>query len=442
MEDINYVWLSISVFGIFIMQFGFGLLEAGSVRSKSTQSIILKNVMDLSACSIFWYLFGYGFAFGEDHKGFIGTSKFAMINTHTDDYIKSIYYYMFASTAGTIMSGAIAERARLEGYIATNLLIVTFVHPVVAHWMWSENGWMRAFKIIDYSGTGAIHLLGAVFAFIGSLIIGPRAGRFDNELINAGFRGHSSPLVFLGTSILYSGWLFFNMSPVVFSSSPTRFEMVGVISWNTVLSASSSVTSFYLQTLFRRNKSYDVSDTCNSLLTGLVAITGCCHCIELWGSIIVGAMSSITYYAVSKTMIKLRIDDPVNAIAVHGGGGLLGMLAPAFLANPKIYPEARGAFYGNPKQIGAQLLGITSIIAWAAPFAYGLIKILHKAGFMRVSAAEEEYGVDLLNHGGQAYNIDKKKATRSIHRLDAILPHPTTEDGQSPQLGLTMGKTI
>lgn len=410
MEDLAIVWLSISTFGIFIMQVGFALLEAGSVRIKSVNGIILKNVLDTSFTAVVWYLFGYGVGYGNDYNGFIGTTKFALTNSDSSDALKMVYYFMFATTSGTILSGAIAERGLLVGYLAANILLVGFVNPVVSHWVWSDHGWLNRRGFIDFSGSGVIHLLGGIFAFVGAYVIGPRKFLTDN----AHPRGHSVPLIFLGTGLLYFGWLFFNASPVIFELN--GLQMSGRVILNTILSPSASVCGYItIINQIAKNKTIYIEDVCNYMLIGLVAITGGCYCLEPWAAIVTGTLASFAYYGSTKLLAKIKVDDPVNATSVHMVGGLLGVLLPGILAAPQINKHKVGAFHTRQEQLGTQCIAALAITGWSLAFSVPFFYCLRFFDKLRISPEEESVGIDIVKYGGEAYSMNKDKKVRHSH---------------------------
>ncbi|KFK39730.1 hypothetical protein AALP_AA3G280600, partial [Arabis alpina] len=307
---IDNTYLLFSAYLVFAMQLGFAMLCAGSVRAKNTMNIMLTNVLDAAAGGLFYYLFGYAFAFGESSDGFIGRHNFGLRDfpTLTADYSFFLYQWAFAIAAAGITSGSIAERTKFVAYLIYSSFLTGFVYPVVSHWFWSPDGWASPFRTtdrlfgtgaIDFAGSGVVHMVGGIAGLWGALIEGPRIGRFGEGGGAIALRGHSASLVVLGTFLLWFGWYGFNpgsftkiLIPYSSGSNYGQWSGIGRTAVTTTLSGCTAA----LTTLFGKrllSGHWNVTDVCNGLLGGFAAITAGCSVVEPWAAIVCGFVASL-----------------------------------------------------------------------------------------------------------------------------------------------------
>eukprot|EP00965_Chrysotila_dentata_P229615 6197286-Pleurochrysis_carterae.AAC.7 len=338
-DEVDTFYLMWAAVLVFNMQMGFAMLSAGAVRRKNVTNIMLKGLLDASLGAVIWYLWGYGLAydFDPDPNAFIGSGKtaFALSGLPYDDYgydyVGWFFQYAFAAAAATIVSGAVAERCMLTAYLAYTTLLTGFIYPVVVHWVWDSAGFLSALNtdndirwgsgVIDFAGSGVVHMVGGWAAIVGAKILGPRRGRFGpNGEDNPGYSGHSLALTLLGTFILWIGWYGFNQgSTLALVGQGQLAARVGVTT--TIAGATAGVVGLYVKrglppVLGGAGHVWDLGHTCNSLLAGLVGVTAGCATVEPWAALIIGFVSAFVYHAASCMMRQLKIDDPLDAFAV------------------------------------------------------------------------------------------------------------------------------
>jgi len=424
---------------VFLMQAGFATLEAGSVRDKNVRNVLLKNALDACVGAIVWYLFGYGIA--SSGNAFIGTTadNYALSgfdDTGTDytangyDWISFFFSFTFAAAASTIVSGAVAERCQLSAYLVYTIFITGFVYPVVVHWVWDGTGFLSAFNadhivggVIDFAGSGVVHMTGGVAGFVGAAMLGPRLGRFDSP---DEFEGHSTPLQIIGTFLLWFGWYGFNGGSTLYINGYGR-DMARVAVTTTMSAATAGATGLlikkWLPTKMGGTHTYDVGHTCNSILAGLVGITAGCASVSAPGAIVIGFLSAFVYHGASCFMRKIKVDDPLDAFAVHGACGFWACIATGLLAvkdysyvpnsSNKMYTDIGGydggAFTGETKGavLGAELVALIIEIIWVGGCSSLIFGALKLTGMLRVSKEIEEAGLDTSKHGGSAYTLSK-----------------------------------
>ncbi|KAK3103680.1 hypothetical protein FSP39_020979 [Pinctada imbricata] len=325
------------------------------------------------------------------------------------------FQYTFAATAATIVSGAVAERCEFIAYFTYSIFITGFIYPVVTHWAWG-GGWLsqgREYSSIgatvayqDFAGSGVVHVLGGMAALIGAILLGPRIGRFHKESGTVGqLRGHSVPIAALGGFILFFGFLAFNGGSQLSITTKGDGAAVALSVVNTIISASfSAFGSLIINRLHFLGSSWSLLATINGALTGMVAACAGCNSMYPWGACILGIISSVVYTAVSYLLKKLRIDDPLDAVAVHLGGGTWGVIAIAFFDK-----EDGILIAGNAKsgyKLGWQLAGLLAIAGWSAAFSLALFGILKLLKILRVSPELEEKGLDIPKHKEPAYPVE------------------------------------
>ncbi|XP_054819656.1 ammonium transporter 1 member 3-like [Prosopis cineraria] len=432
--SLNTIFLLFSAYLVFVMQIGFAMLCAGSVRAKNAVNIMLTNVVDAVVGSISFYLFGFAFAFGDGASSnpFIGTNLFALasIPNGTYDYSFYLYQWAFAIAVAGITSGSIAERAQFSAYLVFSFFLTGFVYPVVVHWVWSSDGWLSTGSshlflgsgAIDFAGSGVVHLVGAVAGFWGSLILGPRVGRFDAFGKPVPFRGHNASLVVLGTFLLWFGWFGFNpgsFDKILLSYPDTSDEGNWTSISRTAVVTTLAGSTAGIITLFGRRLiigHWDAIDVCNGLLGGFVAITSGCSVVEPWAAIICGFVSAWVLIGLNILALKLNYDDPLEAAQLHGGCGAWGLIFTGLFAKEEfviqVYDKGvtgvtrpYGLLLGGGwALIGAQIIELLSILGWVSVTMGPLFYALHKLRLLRISKDDEVTGLDISTHGGSAYS--------------------------------------
>ncbi|KAI5675015.1 hypothetical protein M9H77_05965 [Catharanthus roseus] len=435
-DSINTIYLLFSAYLVFVMQLGFAMLCAGSVRAKNALNIMLTNVVDAVVGSISYFLFGFAFAFGDDggsHSNsnpFIGTKFFALkdIPSENFDYSYFLYQWAFAIAVAGITSGSIAERTQFSAYLVFSFFLTGFVYPIVAHWVWSSSGWLCPSSssllfgsgAIDFAGSGVVHLVGAIAGFWGSIIEGPRVGRFDAFGKAVSMRGHNATLVVLGTFLLWFGWFGFNpgsfdkiLVPYPNTSNQGNWTGIGRTAVTTTLAGSTAgiVTLFGRRLLIGH---WDALDVCNGVLGGFVAITSGCSVVEPWAAIVCGFIAAWVLIGLNILAVKLKFDDPLEATQLHGGCGAWGLIFTGLFAkeefvlqvyNTGVSRRPYGLLLGGGwGLIGAQVVEVLVVIGWVSITMGPLFLVLHKLGILRISIEEEIAGLDISRHGGYAYN--------------------------------------
>lgn len=426
---IDSTYLLFSAYLVFAMQLGFAMLCAGSVRAKNTMNIMLTNVLDAAAGGIFYYLFGYAFAFGTPSNGFIGKQFFGLKDVPKTgfDYSNFLYQWAFAIAAAGITSGSIAERTQFVSYLIYSSFLTGFVYPVVSHWFWSTDGWASPFNTsnllfgtgaIDFAGSGVVHMVGGIAGLWAAFIEGPRIGRFDHAGRSVALRGHSASLVVLGTFLLWFGWYGFN--PGSFNNIFKTYGPSGTINgqWSAVGRTAVTTTlagcSAALTTLFGKrllSGHWNVIDVCNGLLGGFAAITSGCSVVEPWAAIVCGFVSAWVLIGCNVLAKHFKYDDPLEAAQLHGGCGTWGLIFTGLFARGKYVDEVYGGssrphglfMGGGGKLLGAQIVQILVIFGWVSVLMGTLFYVLHKFNLLRISAEDEMQGMDLTRHGGFAY---------------------------------------
>ncbi|KAL4427117.1 hypothetical protein ABPG77_001121 [Micractinium sp. CCAP 211/92] len=419
-EELTQLWVLQCGFLVFFMQCGFALLEAGSIRHKNTRNILLKNVIDACVSSLAWWAVGYAFAMGRcGNSGFIGYHYFFSANSPDTGAFWAFWFFgwAFSATSSTIVSGALAERAQFRAYLIYTCFISSFIYPVVAHWLWSESGWLSPKRIpdcnvrayqplfagtmgtMDFAGSGVVHMVGGGAALVGAIMLGPRLGRFNEDGTLVQFSNASPANMALGTFILWLGWYGFNAGSTqcFFGCMPVAAR----VAVNTTLSAGASGLTCLLLTVLNGSPG-DIGPLLNGILAGAVSITANCALVQAYAAVIIGAIGACVYTAAAWLLRKLRIDDPVDAAPVHFFCGAWGLLAVGFFATEtstqQAYTYARdwGVLYGGSgKQLGMQVLGIVCIAAWTCTLSLLLFGVLRLCKCLRVDKETEQQGLDI-----------------------------------------------
>jgi len=438
-QSIDTFFILINSLLIFFLQGGFALLEAGSVRSKNTTNILIKNLLDiLLACVAFW-TFGYMFAYSQGNS-FIGTDVTFICSIGLDPTSFSHWFwqFVFCATAATIVSGAVAERCELAAYFTYSIVITGLIYPVVAHWAWTSGGWLAVNGYVDFAGSGVVHHLGGVCGFVGALFLGPRIGRFDARGKSVDIPGHSVPLASLGAFILLFGFFAFNGSTQGAIGTPEDLVIVQSAVMNTMIGGSSSGLAVLIFFKCSRKK-WSLLSTINGTLTGMVTTCAFCNLAEPYITFFVGIVAGAVYTLVHFGMIWLKIDDPLDAIAVHSGGGILGVLV-----TPLVISEG-GVFDAENEvtamhQIWSQFVGILVITAWAASISVIMFYILKLNNKLRVSQDVEQKGLDITEHGEAAYPAEAWREEQYKQEGDMALPPNMSKQKKVELLEMKEGK--
>jgi len=412
---------------IFMMQCGFAMLCAGSVRQKNVKNIMLKNLLDACGGALGYYAVGFGVAY--EGGTFLGTSGGRFFLIDYDNYIDFFFQFTFAATAATIVAGTVAERCKMVAYLCYSLMLTGFVYPVVVHAIWNSAGFLSAFNespfrgvgMIDFAGSGVVHMTGGATALIAAIVLGPRIGRFydedGNPLDKPGeFAPHSVSLQVLGTFILWFGWYGFNPGSTLLISVPGYGDVAALAAVTTTLAAAAgAVSSMFFDTLLgflsEGEAEYDLTMAMNGCLGGLVGITAGCSTVEPWAAIIIGLIAGVVYVLASKLLVKLKIDDAVDAIPVHFFNGMWGCIATGLFASRRFvtmtYGEtySPGLFYGDGNLLLCEICGILFIIAWVTVIMGPFFIALNALGMFRVDPIEEKVGLDISHHKGAAYDL-------------------------------------
>ena len=402
------VWFLIGAALVFWMQAGFAMVETGFTRAKNAGNIIMKNLMDFCMGTVVFILIGFGLLFGEDMVGLIGKPGFDIFTSYADfDWSNFVFNLVFCATTATIVSGAMAERTKFLSYCIYSGVISALIYPIEAHWIWG-GGWLSQIGFHDFAGSCAIHMVGGISALIGAKILGPRIGKFTKDKngkitkVNA-FPGHNIPIGALGVFILWLGWYGFN------GAAATTVEQLGSIFVTTTIAPAIATVVCMIFTWIKYGKP-DVSMCLNASLAGLVAITAPCDVTDAFGAIVIGAVAGLlVVFGVWFLDYKLRIDDPVGAVAVHCLNGIWGTIAvglfatntaPGYSIADAAGNELVGLFYGGGFELlGLQLIGFAAVAVWTAVTITLAFVIIKAVIGLRASEEEEIVGLDVMEHG-------------------------------------------
>jgi Amt family ammonium transporter len=391
------------------MQAGFALLEAGSVRAKSVANVLTKNVMDFLMCGMAFWAFGFAIMFGgsaltsglDDGNDLFGSSGWFLSGDAYDANTFKLWFFqmVFAATAATIVSGTMAERTKINAYMAYSFLISAIIYPVYGHWQWG-GGWLATMDTPswDFAGSGVVHAVGGTAALVGGLILGPRIGKFGPDGKPRSIPGHSVPLVVLGMLILFLGWFGFNPGSTL-AATDLRISVIAV---NTFLAGTAGgLVAYYIR--FIQTGKVDIAATCSGIIGGLVAITAPCAFVEAWAAVVIGAIAGpLVVYGARFLEEVLKLDDPVWAVPCHLICGLWGLLAVGIFADGT-YLGVSGLIDGNGEQIIAQLIAMVTVVAWTGTTsAIVFMGIKYTIG-LRIPEADELAGVDSTEHTQVAY---------------------------------------
>jgi Amt family ammonium transporter len=400
--DMGALWITIAAILVFFMQAGFTLVEIGFTRSKNSGNIIMKNFMDLSVGSIMFWAVGYAIMYGSDlvGGGFFRSSPSdqGYFFFSATDWHNLFFQTVFCATAATIVSGAIAGRTKFSTYLIFSALLTTLIYPISGSWYWpfDDDAWLNTAGFIDFAGSSVVHAVGGAAALVAAILVGPRIGKYVDGKAKV-IAGHNMAFGALGVFILWLGWFGFNGGSQLAWGGDNTVGAVSVII-NTNLAAAIGAIGALFFTWFRYGKA-DISMTLNGALAGLVGITAGCGAVNTFGALAIGLVCGIVVVCSIEFIDKrLKIDDPVGAISVHGVCGFLGTVLVGLFALDG------GLLYGGgAKLLWVQTYGSLSYILWSALASFIILFILKKTMGLRVSEKEEIEGLDLHEHGMEAY---------------------------------------
>ncbi|NIA21766.1 MAG: ammonium transporter [Anaerolineaceae bacterium] len=409
---LDTVWVLVAAFLVFFMQAGFAMVEAGFTRAKNACNIMMKNLMDFSVGSLAYWAIGFSLMFGASRMGLFGWGL-GFVSPADPSPAENlptmafwIFQAVFAATAATIVSGAMAERTKFIGYLVYGVVITAVVYPFVGHWIWgggwlSGDGWLAGVLgtgMTDFAGSTVVHSVGGWMALAGAIVLGPRIGKYGPKGTVKAIPGHNIPLAALGVFILWFGWFGFNPGSELAASGGSAISIANIAVTTNLAAAAGAVAAMI--TVWIRSGKPDTSMTLNGALAGLVAITAGCASVSPVGAVIIGLAAGILVVMAVEFIDKvLKVDDPVGAVSVHGVCGAFGTLAVGLLATEG------GLFYGGGfSLLAAQATGVVSVFAWCMVLGLVIFKVVDKTIGLRVSREEEIKGLDIGEHGLEAYS--------------------------------------
>lgn len=394
-EMLNLSWVMICALLVILMQAGFMCLESGLTRSKNSINVAIKNLADFGLAIFIFWIFGYAFMFGRSLFGMIGTSGFLFEPVQMPETVFFLFQAAFCGTAVTIISGAVAERIHFSAYLIIVALVSGLIYPLFGHWAWNgagqgiSNGWLGYLGFVDFAGSSVVHSIGGWVSLAALLIIGSRAGRFPNQGPAREIAGYSIPLAILGVILLWIGWFGFNGG-----STFALNQHVGKIMVNTLLGGTGGMLAALALRWYYAGHA-DVKALMNGCLAGLVSITASCHVTSALSALMIGAIGGILMLYIAKFLENQRIDDAVDAVAVHVGGGVWGTLAVAIFAPLE-------AFSPETTRLGlltSQLLGIVICAIWGFGVSFLILRKINKYLPLRISRKQEQAGLNYSEHG-------------------------------------------
>jgi len=421
---IDTVWTLMAAVLVFLMQAGFAMLETGFTRAKNAANIMMKNLMDFSIGTLAFWAVGFGIMFGADAAGLIGTDKFFLGGAVVDvaegisDFTFWIFQVVFAATAATIVSGAVAERTQFKAYLVYSVFITALIYPVVGHWIWG-GGWLGNLGMIDFAGSTVVHSVGGWAGLAGAIVLGAREGKYVRNgngngskgkgavVVNA-IQGHNLPLAALGVFLLWFGWFGFNAGSTVAGTDLS----IAAIAVTTNLAAAAGVVGALVVAWIISGKP-DPTFALNGAIAGLVAITAGCANVSPGSAVVIGLLGGVLVVLAAQFIDRvLMVDDPVGAISAHGVVGAWGTLAVGLFAQEQ-FGGTDGLFFGGGfGQLGIQIVGVLAVFAWTFVTSLVLFSVIKATIGLRVSRDQELRGLDLEEHGAEAYTDFEVYTTR------------------------------
>jgi Amt family ammonium transporter len=433
--DTAFVMISAAL--VMLMTPGLGLFYGGMVRRKNVLATFQQSFILLGVVALQWVLIGYSLSFGPDKLGgLIGGLEWAGLNgvgLEPNAYAKTIpaqlhmvYQLMFAVITPALISGAFAERMKFSAYLVFTLLWATFVYDPVAHWVWG-NGWIQTkLGALDFAGGLVVHVISGVAALCCVLVMGKRKGLGEEEM-----HPHNLTMTAIGTALLWFGWFGFNAGSALAANGSAVAAFV-----NTNTAAAAATVAWAAIEWFHKGKA-TVLGACTGAVAGLVAVTPCAGFVTPMGALAVGALVSFVCYGAIMLKSKLAYDDSLDVFGVHGVGGAFGALAVGLLAKAGISGDINGLFYGNPGQLSAQAISLVAAAGYSFIVTFVLLKIIDAVMGLRVTAEEEEVGLDLTQHGERGYIIgvgELMGGRESLPPLSSMTGRPADELASNPMM--------
>jgi Amt family ammonium transporter len=442
---LDTIWVMVAAFLVFWMQAGFAYVEGGLTRAKNTNNIMMKNLMDFCLGTVVFWALGFAIMFG-DGNAFMGTTGwflngadnspatadayqgvYSALNwTGVPLFAKFMFQLVFAGTAATIVSGAMAERTKFHAYLVYSFVISAFIYPIVGHWIWG-GGWLQKMGMWDFAGSTVVHSTGGWLALAGAIVVGPRIGKYTKDKKPVAIPGHSLPMAALGVFILWLGWFGFNPG-----STMAADVSIGQIAMTTNMAAATGAIAALI-TSWIIFKKPDVSMTLNGVLAGLVAVTAPCAYISPSSAAVIGILGGVAVVISVLAIDKIGCDDPVGAVSVHAVCGALGTICVGLFAQAKYAPANTTGdgllFGGGMKLLIAQLTGVGAVMAWCLITGFVLFAILKATLGLRISQTEEMEGLDIGEHGTSAYpdfSPASPLATPNLSASAVVEPKPAS----------------
>ncbi len=420
---LDTLWVMVAAFLVFFMNLGFALVETGFCRAKNCVNILFKNFVVFAVASMAFIALGFGLMFGDGNP-FVGLSGLwlasgldnspatgeayrgvygALSWTGVPLWAKFFFQLVFAGTAATIVSGAVAERIKFKAFVVFTLFMVGIIYPLGGHWIWG-GGWLASKGFLDFAGSTVVHSIGGWAALAGVLVLGPRMGKYGKDGRVNVIPGHNMTSAAIGVFVLWFGWFGFNPGSTMAADGPS----IAHVATTTNMAAAAATLSAMI-TAWLLLKKPDLGMTLNGCLAGLVAITAPCAFVSVGSSIVIGLVAGVIVVFAVLFFDKVRVDDPVGATAVHLANGVFGTIALGLFADPTVCPAAsvakKGLFFGGGmEQLGPQLLGagVVAVVVFALSLVFWFVTKL-VCGGIRVSEEEERDGLDIGEHGNVAY---------------------------------------
>ena len=397
---IDTVWVALCAALIFFMEGGFALLESGFVRSKNAMSIIAKVFIDIIFGGIIFYIVGFGIAYGSSNGWFafdIGISENDLgLGLTVSNQLFWFIQLGFAIAAISIVSGALAERMKLWSYTILVLVFCGIMYPMVANWVWNPSGGLSVSGFNDFAGSAAVHAMGGFAALAAAMVLGPRLGKYQKNGKANSIPGHNIPLAAIGCFILWFGWFGFNPGSTL--GAVGNWDLIGKVVTNTFLASAAGGISTMIYTQFRYGL-IDITMVINGVLAGLVSITAGCNVVDANSAIIIGLVAGVLVDVAVQIIDKMKIDDPVGAIAVHGVNGFFGAVAVGLFAT-----ENGLLITGDSALFIVQLKGVSVIAIFSFTFTYAVMQLIKKTAGVRISVEEERVGIDAASFGLESYS--------------------------------------
>jgi ammonium transporter, Amt family len=394
--NLMVLYLMLATVLVFIMHAGFSMLEAGFTRAKNAANIIMKNLATIALGTLVYFAIGWGLMYGTNVAGLFGSDMFFLLGgAYEADATLSmdfLFQAMFAATAATIVSGAVAERMKIGSYMIVAVVMTALIYPIVGAWTWG-GGWLDALGFADFAGSTIVHLTGGAAAFVGAAILGPRLGKFARDGKARAIPGHNMPLGALGVLLLWFGWFGFNGGSVLALDGPAIADVL--VTTSLAASAGGAAAAFYTRLRFGK---FDVAMTGNGILAGLVGITAGADVVSNFGALGVGFIAGVLVAVAVSALDAIKVDDPVGAVSVHGVCGILGTLWVG------LADTTDGLLYGGGLGLlGVQIIGVVAVVAWVGVATAALFLVLKATMGIRVSEEEEVEGLDIHEHGMYGY---------------------------------------